>query len=66
MNITLVTKKEIKVDTKRLEALTKRLSPQKKGLQQHTYDELKTLITVFNKYYKEELNKGGFHESISV
>lgn len=63
MNITLVTKKDTKVDTKRLEALTKRLSPQKKGLQEHTYNELKTLVTLFKKYYKEGLNKGGFYES---
>ncbi len=63
MNMTQITKKKTKVDTERLNALAKRLSPQKKGLQEHTYDELKTLVSLFNKYYKEQLNKGGFYES---
>lgn len=66
MNITVITKEKTKVDTKRLDALCKRLSPQKKGLQEHTYDELKTLVTLFNKYYKERLNKGGFYESVDL
>ena len=63
MNMTIVGEEETKVDTKRLDALVKSLSPQKKGLQEHTYDELRILVTVFNKYYKEGLNKEGFYET---
>lgn len=66
MNMTLITKEKTKVDTERLDALVKRLSPQNKGLQEHSYDELITLTTLFNKYYKERLNKGGFYESPNV
>lgn len=66
MNITKSIKGKTKVDTKRLDALTKHLSPQNKGLQKHSYDELKTLVTLFKKYYKNRLNKGGFYEDTSV
>lgn len=62
MNMTITTAEKTKVDTNRLEALVKRLSPQKKGLQAHTYNELKILTTLVQKYYKEGLNKGGFYE----
>ena len=62
MNMTKEVEGKVKVDTERLEALTKRLSPQKKGLQAHSYKEL----PIFNKYYKEGLNKGGFYESANV
>lgn len=57
LNITKIVGTETKVDTERLDALTIRLSPQKKPLQKHTYDELTILVTIFAKYYKEQVNK---------
>ncbi len=57
LNITKIVGDLTKVDTERLDALTVRLSPQKKGLQKHTYDELIILVTIFTKYHKEQINK---------
>jgi hypothetical protein len=57
LNMTKLVNGLSKVDTERLDALTKRLSPQKKGLQAHTYEELPKLVTIFAKYYKEQVNK---------
>lgn len=66
MNMTVTTAKKTKVDTDRLNALVKRLSPQKKGLQEHSYKELITLTSLVQKYYKEGLNKGGFYEAVEL
>lgn len=63
MNMTCVKNGETKVDTKRLDELVTKLSPQKKGLQAHTAKELTTLVTIVKKYYRERLQKGGFYES---
>lgn len=57
LDITKTVGDKTKVDTERLDALVKRLSPQKKGLQAHTYDELIVLVTIVQKYYKEQVNK---------
>jgi len=60
MNITCIVDRQRKVDTKRLDNLINQLSPQKKGLQKHNNKELRTLISVLEKYYRQELKKGSF------
>lgn len=57
LNLTHVVNGKLKVETSRLNALAERLSPQTKPLQQHSYKELVTLVTIFKKYYKQQLQK---------
>lgn len=66
MNMTITTDEKTKVDTTRLNALVKRLSPQKKELKEHDYEELTIVTSLVQKYYKQRLNKAGFYESAEL
>ena len=54
------------LDKKRMAGLVERLSPWHKGLQAHNFEELKTLCTVFRKYYREETKNKPEHEEVQA
>lgn len=45
------------LDKERMQGLVKTLSPKNKSLQDHSYKELQVLVSLFQRYYRQQLKK---------